>query len=211
MESRAPTTDKFAKVRGFIEAWNENMSVQYRPSYLVCLDESMVAWTNKHTCPGWTFLPRKPHPMGNEYHTIACAATHIIFHVELVEGKDRPASRGMLQHEAEYGKMGGLILRMCESIMSSGRIVVMDSAFCNLRAAVALAEQLTFCIMVIKKRRYWPKGVDGDGIEEHMEAKAYGAANCRDGTLNGHRCTKGQQTHPEACHNIWIYDTTGQT
>jgi hypothetical protein len=34
------------------------------------------------------FVPRKPHPMGNEYHSVCCNAIGIMFGIELVEGKD---------------------------------------------------------------------------------------------------------------------------
>ena len=40
------------------------------------------------------FVPRKPHPRGNEYHTVACGLSGILFAIELVEGKDEPRQRG---------------------------------------------------------------------------------------------------------------------
>ena len=54
---------------------------------------------------------RKPHPFGNEYHTIACCDTHIIFFVELVEGKDRPTVGPDTEVEFvdEWGKTGALV------------------------------------------------------------------------------------------------------
>jgi hypothetical protein len=81
--------DKFWEVREIIQAWRSNMSAFFRPSWIVCLDESMSIWTSRWTCPGWVFCPRKPHPFGNEYHTICCGETGILFDFELVEGKDR--------------------------------------------------------------------------------------------------------------------------
>jgi hypothetical protein len=84
-------TDRFHPVRRLIEAWNRNMADNYSPGHLVCVDESMVVWAGD-SAPGWMVVSRKPHPIGNEYHTIACATTKIIFHAELVEGKDRPAT-----------------------------------------------------------------------------------------------------------------------
>jgi hypothetical protein len=46
----------------------------------------MLGWTNEYTCPGFIFVPQKPHPFGNEWHSI-CG---IIFGIELVEVKDQP-------------------------------------------------------------------------------------------------------------------------
>ena len=31
------------------------------------------------TCPGWMFVPRKPHPTGNEYHSICCGVSGIMY------------------------------------------------------------------------------------------------------------------------------------
>ena len=58
------------------------------------MDESMSIWTSKFSCPGWIFVPRKPHLMGNKYHTICCGQTQILYQLELVEGKDRSNKYG---------------------------------------------------------------------------------------------------------------------
>ena len=90
-DGEAPAyTDKFYIVRDLIQAWNQNMKSVFTPSWVSCLDESMSPWTSKWTCPGWMFVPRKPHPMGNEYHTICCGSTGIMYAIDLVEGKDAP-------------------------------------------------------------------------------------------------------------------------
>ena len=65
--------DCFWEVQAIIEAWNANMTEQFTPSWVSCLDESMSLWTNKYCCPGWMFMPRKPWPFGNEYHTVCVA------------------------------------------------------------------------------------------------------------------------------------------
>ena len=88
----APTPtylDPFWEVRQMIVEWNSNMHRVFKSAWVCCLDESMSSWLNKFTCPGWMFVPRKPRPFGNEYHTICCGVTGILFAMELVEGKDR--------------------------------------------------------------------------------------------------------------------------
>ena len=40
-------SDCFWEVREIIEAWNANMTEQFTPSWVSCLDESMSTWTNK--------------------------------------------------------------------------------------------------------------------------------------------------------------------
>lgn len=61
-------SNKFKHVRTLIKQWNQNMTTNFTSSWIICLDESMSPWTNCWTCPGYMYVPRKPHPFGNEYH-----------------------------------------------------------------------------------------------------------------------------------------------
>ena len=84
-------TDKFWEIRQMVKVWNTNMRDVFIPGWITCLDESMSVWHNKWTCLGYVFCPWKPHPFGNEYHTICCGLSGLLFAVEMVEGKDRPS------------------------------------------------------------------------------------------------------------------------
>ena len=75
--------DKFWEIRKLIAEWNDHMKEVFIPSWISCLDESMSPWTNKFTCPGFIFCPRKPHPKGNEYHSIACGMSRIMYEIDL--------------------------------------------------------------------------------------------------------------------------------
>ena len=86
--------DKFWEVHQMLKEWGNNMSSQFKPGRLNCLDESMSMWTNKFMCPRFMFVPRKPWPFGNEYHTLCCCTSGIMWGIEVVEGKDRPAQIG---------------------------------------------------------------------------------------------------------------------
>ena len=66
------------------------MTYVLKCGWITCLDESMSTWLSRWTCPGWMFVPRKPRPFGNEYHSICCRESGIMFAIELCEGKDRP-------------------------------------------------------------------------------------------------------------------------
>ena len=79
--------DCFWEVREVLEAWNSNMMEQFTPSWVSCLDKSMSTWTNKYSCPGWMFVPQKLWPFGNEYHTVCCSLSGILWQMELVEGR----------------------------------------------------------------------------------------------------------------------------
>ena len=69
--------DKFWLIRELIVHWNKNMTDKFSPSWFVCVDESMVTFLNPYA-PGWVTVKRKPHHMGNEYHTDACTDTFIV-------------------------------------------------------------------------------------------------------------------------------------
>ena len=84
--------DHFWEVREIIEAWNANMTEQFTPSWVSCLDESMSTWTNKYSCPGWMFVPRKLWPFGNEYHMVCCSLS-VFF------GRCWNSSRGRIRHQ----------------------------------------------------------------------------------------------------------------
>ena len=72
-----------------IAAFNVHMQ-NFCPSWVTCLDKIMSIWFSKWTCPGWMMVPRKPHPFGNKYHTIACGLSRILFGMEIMEGNDKP-------------------------------------------------------------------------------------------------------------------------
>ena len=80
--------DKFGEVWQMVKVWGDNMNTHFRPGYMNCLDESMSIWTNKFTCPGFMFIPRKPWPFGNEYHRVCCCLSGIMWGIDMVEGKD---------------------------------------------------------------------------------------------------------------------------
>ena len=107
--------DRFWQVCKMILEWNKNMKEKFTPSWITCLDESMSTWANKFTCPGYMFVPRKPWPFGNEYHTICCAVCGILFGIELVEGKDKPPEI-VPEFNNAGGPTVGLLLRLTKSL-----------------------------------------------------------------------------------------------
>ena len=71
--------NRFWEVSQIIKAWNDNMRMKFSPSWISCLDESMSKWVGKYSCPGFCCVPRKPWLLGNEYHTIACGKSGVLF------------------------------------------------------------------------------------------------------------------------------------
>ena len=138
----------FWEVREIIEAWNANMTEQFTPSWVSCLDESMSTWTNKYSCPGWMFMPRKPWPFGNEYHTVCCSLSGILWQMELVEGKDSPSE--IIPKCNNQGKTVGLLLPVLEPIFTRGSVVILDSGFCVLMGIVELKKRGVYASALIK-------------------------------------------------------------
>ena len=174
--------DKFWEIRQLQKLWNLNMFEKFQPGYINCLDESMSQWTNQRTCPGFMYVPRKPWPFGNEYHTVCCGLSRVMWAVELMEGKDSPA-----QINKEFdnkGKTIGMLLRLTKAIWYKGFCLVLDSGFCVLLGLIELRNRGVFAASVIKKRRYWPKYIDGDAINFHFENNDIGSVDCLSGTLN---------------------------
>ena len=63
------------------------------------------------------------------------------------------------------------MVRMCEPIFSTGKYVVLDSVFCVSKGITALLEFGIYAAELIKKRKYWPKGVPGDAIDQYFADK----------------------------------------
>ena len=62
--------DRFHDALQMIDAFNQHYTEEYIPSWLNCLDELMNSWLDKF-CLGFMSVTRKPHSLGNEYHSIA--------------------------------------------------------------------------------------------------------------------------------------------
>ena len=164
--------DRFWEVRQMLDAWNANMMEQFTPSWANCLDESMSTWTNKYSCPGWMFVPRKPWPFGNEYHSVCCSLSGILWQMELVEGKDSPSQ--IVPKFSNEGKTVGLLLRVLEPIFAKRMVVILDSGFCVLRGIIELKKRGVYASALIKKRKYWPKHIKGAEIKAHFDGKDVG-------------------------------------
>ena len=168
-----PFRDCFWEVREMLSLWNQNMGTQFSSAWINCIDESMSKWVNEYTCPGFMYVPRKPWPFGNEYHDAGCADSDIIWAIDLREGKDRPANLGNKEFD-EHGKTCGILLRLTRPVWATGKVFVLDSGFCVLKALVELKKKGLFAAALIKKRRFWPKHVAGDEIIQHFADKQVG-------------------------------------
>jgi hypothetical protein len=62
-------------------------------------------------------------------------------------------------------------------------VVILNSGFCVLQGLVELKKIGVFASAVIKKRRYWPKYVPGEQIDDRMKEKEIGDVDALNGTL----------------------------
>ena len=63
------------------------------------------------------------------------------------------------------------MLRMCEPIFSTGKCFMLDSGFCVSKGITALLEFGVYAAALVKKRKYWPKGVLGDATDKYFANK----------------------------------------
>ena len=195
-----PFVDRFHDVREMIDAFNDHYSGPdgYSPSWLNCLDESMNSFLNKF-CPGFMSVPRKPHPLGNEYHSICDGdgGKPIMWRIKIQEGKDRPKKPDgswafpskfegtNTKNGQKYTKTSTLMCEMTENIHGTGKIVSMDSGFCVTAGILHMHAHGVFGQSLIKKRKYWPKHVPGDLIDRHFEGKPLGHAETYRQVIDG--------------------------
>ena len=181
----ANATTTFWEVQQMVDEWNKNMAEQFTPSWVSCLDESMSPWTNKYTCPGWMFVPRKAHPFSNEYHSVCCSTSGIMWGMELVEGKDvsHTAEHPKPKHN-NHGNTVSLLLQILEPIFARGSVVVLDSGFCVLKGIIELKKRGVYVSALIKKCRYWPKYIKGDDIKSHLDDKDIGDCDAWKGQMD---------------------------
>ena len=78
-------------MRKMINNSNEHYLENYTPSWLSLLDETMNSFLEKFY-PGFMSVPRKTHPLGNEYHSIDYGdeGNPVMYRIKIQEGKDRP-------------------------------------------------------------------------------------------------------------------------
>ena len=176
--------DRFFWIRKMCAAFNAETKKVFVPGWLNVVDESMAEFSDPYA-PGWGVVSRKPHPMGNEYHTTADCFCRVIFHIEMVEGKDRPKDGpySKAEYEEEFGsKIAALCVRMTEGLHGSGRCIILDSGFGYVPAVIQLKAHGLFATAYIKKHAYWPKYTEAQEAINEMQGKDVGVISVRRGT-----------------------------
>ena len=99
-------------------------------------------------------------------------------------GRKRLPSTTQQQPFDDIGKTVGTLLCLTEPVWGSGRVFVLDSAFCVLQAIVELWKKVVFTVALIKKHCYWPKYIPSNNIISHFAGKGIGESDALQGMLD---------------------------
>ena len=167
-----------------IDEWSSNVRLNFSPSLISCLYESMSKWLGKFTCPGFCCELRNPCPLENEYHAIACGTSGILYALEIVEGRDQPWQAN--KKFSDKGKIVGLLLRLTRPIWGSSKVIILDSGFCVIQGITKSQKKGVFDAdaALIKKYCNWPKHIRGDRIKQYFDAKDVGYIDWMKGSLD---------------------------
>ncbi|CAG8856605.1 14512_t:CDS:1, partial [Gigaspora margarita] len=137
----------------FVDAYNKNLIEAVKPGKTLCIDESMNSWLgSKNKIPGCRKIPRKPHPVGQEWKTVADGSTNIIIQLEPCEDKEIEKKWVV----SDYGSTTAYVLRLLQSWYGSRRTVIANSWFGSPKLCIALMQNGLFSICHVKKKREWP-------------------------------------------------------
>ncbi|CAG8586319.1 9657_t:CDS:2, partial [Scutellospora calospora] len=173
-------SDSLYPVRSFIDAFNKNLIEAVKPGKTLCIDESINSWLgSKNKIPGHRKIPRKPHPVGQEWKTVADGSTNIIIQVEPCEDKEIEKKK---QFVLEYGNTTAYVLHLVRPWFSSGRTIVGDSWFGSPKLCIVLMQNGLYGIFHIKKKRGWPLNYPCDMVQKL--GSAYGSYFSKVATIN---------------------------
>ena len=82
----------------------------------------MSVCINKLMCLGFVLCPHKPHPKGNEYHTVCYCGIVIIYGWDIIEVWDHLILMGRSQFDTSPDmKTVGFMLRITRALWSTGK------------------------------------------------------------------------------------------
>ena len=146
-------------------------------SLAISLDESMSQWTQRYTIPNWTYCPRKPTPMGQQYHDMADAESHIAFVFEMVESGVKKYEDRM---QSKMAAMCYRLLKRSKLLNDKERIVCGDSAFPSVELLCWLHMKGLHGIFAFKKKgSNWPKFIPGEELYKRTLALQFGKSTSR--------------------------------
>ncbi|KAJ8652095.1 hypothetical protein O0I10_012282 [Lichtheimia ornata] len=169
--------DPLVAIRAFVDAYNDNLVTAMIPGRTMTIDESMNQWLGKVSrMPNVKKIIGKPHPVGQEFKNIADASTNIMLRLDISEKKQEGKKFSNL------GLVPGCMLRLTEPWFATGRTIVADSWFGSPASVAALRKKGLYSILALKKRKYWPRNVPSDIIDNLPSI--YGSHVCKVKTID---------------------------
>ncbi|CEP20141.1 hypothetical protein [Parasitella parasitica] len=157
--------DPLYQIRSTIEAFNNHMENCIKPGRYLVIDKSMNQWLGIGM-PNLKKVPRKPHPIGQEFKTLADHHTNCILRIDTTcdpKPKEFDGETGM-------GKLSATVKRLVKPWFFSGRTVVADSWFGSPAMVIMQERLILYTVMQVAKRRYWPRGMPSTDIVGQVEA-----------------------------------------
>ena len=96
----------------------------------------------------------------------------VVYNVEIVEGGDQPRGMGKTKFD-EKGVIDGLMVRAKKTLWGTGKVAVMDIGIFVLEEFISMVEKGFFGSALIKKSRYWHKGVPSEDFR-HIQNNEVG-------------------------------------
>ena len=75
--------------------------------------------------------------------------------------------------------------RMTKPLWRTGKLVAMDRGFGVLEGLISMVKKGVLGLALIKKRRYWPKGVPSEEILRNIQNKEVGDVDAVQGSIRG--------------------------
>ena len=175
--------DPLYQILGFLEAFNEHLVSCLEPGKYLVIDESMNQWLGIGM-PNVKKVPRKPHPIGQEFKTVADYHTNCILQLD-TQCDDFPK-----EFDDMYGVRSNLatVKRLVKPWFFSGRTLTADSWFGSVNVVDMLMSVGLFAIMMVVKRRGWPRGLPrAPSITDNLGAAHGSHCAAFKTTESGHR------------------------
>ena len=165
-EDQHSATDPWWKFSSAVRDFNEIRKELILPSEIIAVDESMSAFRPQTTStggfPNISFIARKPENLGTEFKSSVCPVLGVMMFLELQRGK-----HGMTGHKyfKDIGATASCTVRVAEGsshkhVDNIQEVVLGDSWFGSVKAAVGLAQEGFECILQVKQNHgLYPKNL----------------------------------------------------
>lgn len=115
--------------------------------------------------PNLKKVPRKPHPIGQEFKSVADYHTNCIIRLDTVSD---PCVKEF-DNEEGMRTLTATVKRLTKPWFGSGRTVIADSWFGSPQMTIMLSELGLYSIMQVTKRRFWPRGMPSVDVTSQLE------------------------------------------